>query len=146
MMTKLVIRLLETYTRMKAKAVNVRWFLGFKISLAVFIVLHTDISFASSIDDMTIGGVAHEITKSFTDLARLITAMSYLSGLGFTLNAILKFKQHINNPTQNTIGAPIALLFVGSAFLFFPSVLGMTGQTIFAGAQTTAGPLGTIIT
>jgi intracellular multiplication protein IcmD len=93
---------------------------------------------------MTIGGMASTIAGSFTSLAKLITAGSYLAGLGFSIGAIMKFKQHKDNPTQIPIGTPIALVFIAAALLFLPSILGMTGQTMFGAAGTTAGPTGTV--
>ncbi len=94
---------------------------------------------------LTIGGVASLITGSFVQLAKLITASSYLAGLGFAIGAILKFKQHKDNPTQIPVGTPIALLFISSALLFLPSILQITGNTLF-GAQggTIAGPSGIV--
>jgi intracellular multiplication protein IcmD len=93
---------------------------------------------------LTLGGMASSITKSFTSLAKLITAGSYLAGLGFSIGAIMKFKQHKDNPTQIPIGTPIALVFISAALLFLPTILGVTGQTMFGGVGTTAGPTGTI--
>jgi len=93
---------------------------------------------------LTLGGMASSITKSFTNLAKLITAGSYLAGLGFSVGAIMKFKQHKDNPTQIPIGTPIALVFIASALLFLPTILGVTGQTMFGGTGQTAGPTGTI--
>lgn len=95
--------------------------------------------------NLTIGGMASSITQSFTSLAKLITAGSYLAGLGFSIGAIMKFKQHKDNPTQIPIGTPIALVFIAAALLFLPSILGVTGSTMFgsSGGQT-AGPGGTV--
>ncbi|WP_298626801.1 type IV secretion protein IcmD [uncultured Legionella sp.] len=92
----------------------------------------------------TIGDMASTIANSFTNLAKLITAGSYLAGLGFSIGAIMKFKQHKDNPTQIPIGTPIALVFIAAALLFLPSILGMTGQTMFGEAGETAGPKGTV--
>ncbi|MCA0402781.1 MAG: type IV secretion protein IcmD [Proteobacteria bacterium] len=94
----------------------------------------------------TIGSMATSITNSFTSLAKLITASSYLAGLGFAIGAIMKFKQHKDNPTQITIGTPIALVFIAAALLFLPSILGVAGQTMFGKAGSVAGPTGTIFT
>jgi intracellular multiplication protein IcmD len=93
----------------------------------------------------TLGDMAKAITESFSNLTKLITASSYLAGLGFSIGAIMKFKQHKDNPTQTTVGAPIAMLFIASALLFLPSVLSVTSYTMF-GPQggTTAGPMGTV--
>jgi intracellular multiplication protein IcmD len=92
----------------------------------------------------TLGSVASSITKSFEPLALLITGGCYVGGLAFMVGAIMKFKQHKDNPTQITIGTPIALLLVGASLLFMPSVMGMAGMTMFGSAAKTAGPGGSI--
>lgn len=108
----------------------------------ISIALVSQEALASS--SLTLGGMASSITKSFTSLAKLITAGSYLAGLGFSIGAIMKFKQHKDNPTQIPIGTPVALVFISAALLFLPTILGVTGQTMFGQAGTTAGPTGTI--
>lgn len=102
--------------------------------------------FASQSSNMTLGSMATQITGSFAQVTKLITAGSYMAGLGFFVGAIMKFKQHKDNPTQIPIGTPIALLFIAAALLFLPTVLGITGETIFGGNQTTPGPTGTLFT
>ena len=95
----------------------------------------------------TLGDVARTITESFEDITRLITAGSYLAGLGFSIGAIMKFRQHKDNPSQIPVGTPIAMLFVASCMLFLPSILGVTGASLFGpGGGQTAGPKGTIFT
>lgn len=95
----------------------------------------------------TIGTMATQITSSFASLTKLITAMSYLAGLGFAVGAIIKFKAHKDNAAQVPIGQPIGLLMVAAALLFLPSILSITGNTLFGtGTGTTAGPTGVIIT
>ncbi|KTD45443.1 IcmD (DotP) [Legionella quinlivanii] len=102
-------------------------------------------AFASS--SLTLGGMASSITGSFASLTRLITAGSYLAGLGFSIGAIMKFKQHKDNPTQITIGTPIALVLIGAALLFLPTILGIAGATMFGGSGgQTAGPGGSVFT
>ena len=93
---------------------------------------------------LTIGDVASLLTHSFTQIARLITAGSYLAGLGFSVGAIMKFRQHKDNPTQIPVGTPIAMLFIAASLLFLPSILGVTSQTMFGQEGNTAGPLGTV--
>jgi intracellular multiplication protein IcmD len=92
----------------------------------------------------TIGSVASNITKTFANLTKLITAGSYLAGLGFSIGAIMKFKQHKDNPTQIPIGTPIALVFISAALLFLPSILDVTGATMFGTSAKTATDTGTI--
>lgn len=79
----------------------------------------------------TIGDVADNIKDSFSSLAKLITAGSYVAGMGFVLGAIFKFKAHKDNPTQIPIGTPIALLFIGAAMIFLPQIFSIGGATMF---------------
>ena len=92
----------------------------------------------------TLGDMASMITGSFTNISKLITAGSYIAGLGFAVSAIMKFKQHKDNPQQIPIGTPIGLTFIAAALLFLPSILGITGSTMFSGGGTVAGPTGTV--
>ncbi|MGQ3892568.1 type IV secretion protein IcmD [Legionella sp. CNM-4043-24] len=110
-------------------------------------LLTTGLSAASGMAsaDVSLGSAASLISQSMEPLALLITGGCYVGGLAFMVGAIMKFKQHKDNPTQVTIGTPIALLLVGAALLFMPSVMGMAGQTIFGGG-TTAGPGGSAFT
>ncbi len=110
----------------------------------IFMLLFIHCVSVSAATTMTIGNVASLVTQSFTSLAQLITASSYLAGLGFSIGAIMKFKQHKDNPTQIPVGTPIALLFIASALLFLPSILGITGNTLFGGQGSVAGPSGII--
>ena len=89
-----------------------------------------------------IGGVATQVTSNFTAIAKLITAGSYVAGMAFAVGAIVKFKAHKDNPTQIPIGTPIALLFVGAALIFVPTVFKVAGQTIFGASGKAAGVSG----
>lgn len=75
--------------------------------------------------------------SSYGNIAKLINASSYVAGFGFALGAILKFKQHKDNPTQIPIGTPIALVFIAAALLFLPSIISSTGTTIFGSTSLT---------
>src|SRR3990167_871137 len=78
-----------------------------------------------------IGTVAQNVTSNLSAIAKLITAASYVAGMAFAVGAIVKFKAHKDNPTQIPIGTPIALLFVGSALIFIPTVFKVAGGTMF---------------
>src|SRR5471030_2668897 len=69
-----------------------------------------------------IGSIATNVTHNLGAIASLITAASYVAGMAFAVGAVVKFKAHKDNPTQVTIGQPIALLFVGAALIFIPTV------------------------
>ncbi len=88
------------------------------------------------------GSVAAQVTSNMTNIAKLITAASYVAGMAFAVGAIVKFKAHKDNPTQVTIGQPIALLFVGAALIFIPTVFQVSGSTLFGSSAKVAGPSG----
>ncbi|MCW8408490.1 type IV secretion protein IcmD [Legionella sp. PATHC035] len=132
---------------MKSKLIsksNYKYWLSSFICLSLLALVSQDAAAASG-TGISVGQMASNITGSFTNLTKLITAGSYLAGLGFSIGAIMKFKQHKDNPTQIPIGTPIALVFIAAALLFLPSILGVTGATMFGGSGgTTAGPTGTV--
>jgi intracellular multiplication protein IcmD len=103
------------------------------------------IAFASAASALTLGTMAANVTDTFQQIGKLITAGSYIAGLAFSVGAIMKFKQHKDNPTQIQIGQPIGLVLIASALLFMPTLLKSLGATMF-GTATTAGPSGTTIT
>lgn len=88
----------------------------------------------------TLGGIATNLTNSFSGIAKLITGGAYLAGAAFAVGAIMKFKQHRDNPTQIPIGAPIALLFIAAALLYLPTVYKSAGKSIF-GSGSASGSL-----
>ena len=94
----------------------------------------------------TIGDMASSIYGTFTNVGLAITGGSYVAGLALAIGAIMKFKQHKDNPTQITIGTPISLVFIAAALLFLPSILSVAGFTMFGIQGTTAGPTGVTIT
>ena len=78
-----------------------------------------------------VGAIATQVTGNLGAIAQLITAGAYVAGMAFAVGAIVKFKAHKDNPTQVPIGMPIALLFIGAALIFVPSVFKSAGGTMF---------------
>ena len=119
-----------------------RYYLLFQLlCLSVIACIYHD----ASADALTLGGMASSMVSNFTSLTKLITSGSYIAGLGFSIGAIMKFKQHKDNPTQVPIGTPIALVFIAAALLFLPTILSVTGNTMFGtSGGTTAGPTGSV--
>lgn len=89
-----------------------------------------------------IGGVAGQVSSNLENIARLITGLSYVIGMALVVASLIKFKAHKDNPTQIPIGTPIALLFVGAALIFVPSVFKVGGGTLFGASGTVAGVSG----
>ncbi len=89
-----------------------------------------------------LGSVADTLVGQMSSFAKLITAGSYVAGLGFAAGAILKFKAHRDNPTQIPVGTPVALLFVAAALLFLPSLFSAAGSSLFGDSKTSGGVSG----
>lgn len=87
-----------------------------------------------------LGSMAESMRESLSKFSALIGTGSYVVGLGFAIGAIMKFKQHKDNPSNIPIGTPMALLFVAVALVFLPSLIQMTGSTMTL--QKTAGDEG----
>ena len=92
----------------------------------------------------SVGGMAGQITESFSQLTKLMTGGAYIARIGFSIGAIMKFKAHKDNPTQVTVGTPVALVFIAAALLFLPSILNIAGITMFNNTST-VGPGGATI-
>lgn len=89
-----------------------------------------------------ISSIASNVTANMAGVAKLITAGSYVAGMGFAVGAVVKFKAHKDNPTQVTIGMPITLLFVAAALMFIPGVFKTSGATLFGSGAYVAGTSG----
>lgn len=97
------------------------------------------VAIAAGIKTSGIGDVAAKVTSNLGNIAKLITAASYVAGMGFAVGSIVKFKAHKDNPTQVPIGMPVALLFVAAALIFIPSVYQASGSTLFGSSGSVAG-------
>lgn len=78
-----------------------------------------------------IGGLADNVKSQFAQIGDLILATARVAGIGFTVAAVFKFKQHKDNPTQVTIGTPFALLAVGVMLMFMKGIFDPAAQTIY---------------
>jgi intracellular multiplication protein IcmD len=105
-------------------------------NIAIVMVLFLFFCSSAYADNVSLGDIAKNIMKSFQDLGKLMLAIAYLSGFGFTISAIFKFKQHKDNPTQIPVSTPLALLIVGIVLIFLPGIIKPTGYTIFGTGAT----------
>ena len=78
------------------------------ISSLVCFILGTEVALAVS--GAGIGSVAANVRSNLGDIAKLITAASYVAGMAFAVGAIVKFKAHKDNPQQIPIGTPIGIV------------------------------------
>src|SRR3989338_3338628 len=112
--------------------------------LFLFLVLSSFLFFFPIMASAAAGGeaagtnltaIATNLTGAFTQIAKMITAGAYLAGAAFALGAIMKFKQHKDNPQQIPIGQPIALIFIAAALMFLPTLYNVAGKSLFGSAE-----------
>ena len=100
-------------------------------TLVIFSVLCLFSSVGLADSSIGIGDLADNNTEQFTQIGKLMIAISYIAGIAFAIAAIFKFKQHKDNPTQITLGTPLAMLAIGIMLVFLPLLFGPAGYTIF---------------
>ena len=121
------------------------------VMFVVFLVvgcLFADVASATA-TAKSVGSLAGGVMGSMVGIAKLIVAGAFVAGMGFAVGAILKFKQHKDNPTQVPVGTPLALIFIAAALMFLPSIFGTLGQTVFGGTTgkgSLKGSAGSFIT
>ena len=103
---------------------------------AAGLLLFAQLGYADETTQTGLGAVAQSALNVFATVVEAIAAAAYVAGVGFGIGAIMKFKQHKDNPTQIPIGTPIALLFISVALVFLPTVIDVTGKTLFKGGKT----------
>lgn len=108
----------------KAWGISALWVLGGILTAA----------FAGTAQD--IGQIAGNVQGSLPGIETMIVAVCYIGGIAFAGAAIMKFKQHKDNPQSMTLGQPIALIFIAAALIWLPQIIKTTGQTVF---KTTEG-------
>lgn len=105
--------------------------LGLYFGALVALFLISSVAFAG---DQTLGSIAGNVTGTMGDVAKLITASSYVAGVAFALLGMFKFKAHKENPTQTPLSQPIVFIAIAAGLIFLPSIIGTAGGTIFGGS------------
>tara|TARA_R110002110_G_scaffold404606_1_gene623038 strand:+ start:41722 stop:42153 length:432 start_codon:yes stop_codon:yes gene_type:complete len=101
--------------------------------LALFFI--SDMSLAADAADGSLGDIAGTVTDSMTNVSKLITATSYVAGVGFAMMGMLKFKAHKDNPTQVPLSQPIVLLVIAAGLVFLPNLISTGGSTIWGDGE-----------
>jgi len=111
--------------------------LGLYFGALIALYMISSVVFAG---DPTLSDVAKNVTGTMGDMAKLITASSYVAGVGFALMGMFKFKAHKDNATQTPLSQPIVLIAIAAGLIFLPSLIGTAGGTIFgdSGKKATA--------
>ena len=91
----------------------------------------------------TLGGIADNVQSTMNSVAKLLTAVSYVAGVGFALMGMLKLKAHKDQPTQVPLSQPLMLLAIAAGLVFLPSLISSLGATVWGGSEQNAKTQGT---
>lgn len=91
----------------------------------------------------TLGDVAGNVRDTMNNVAQLITAVSYVCGVGFAVMGMLKLKAHKEQPTQVPLSQPMVLLIIAAGLVFLPSLIKSAGSTIWSESAENANTKGT---
>ena len=91
------------------------------------------------------GAVLKHMTLAFKSIVQFILGICFLCGIGFGVTSIFKFKQHKDNPQQNTIGTALTILSLSVALVYISGFYKPLGKMMFGDNDVdryVAGPTG----
>jgi hypothetical protein len=80
--------------------------------------------------DQGFAGIMDNIVTSVDRVPGLVAGISYLLGIGFGVKAILKLREHVENPSNAPLRMPVIHGLVGGGFLALPTILSAMINTI----------------
>jgi intracellular multiplication protein IcmD len=111
-----------------------------KIFLTTLTVLGTFLLFGVEAFAQTtdLSGTTTQVRNQLPGVADLISAASYLIGIGFGLKAALKLKEHNESKGQIPLSQPVTLAVVAALLLALPTLLSVSRNSVFGtGSQGT---------
>lgn len=133
-----------TKTKPNLKQESLKLLIYFSSLFALFIVSGLVSAGGGGPTDGSLGDISQTVTDSMTNVAKLITAASYVAGVGFAMMGMLKFKAHKDNPTQVPLSQPIVLLCIAAGLIFLPNLISTSGATIWGDNVERATSTGTL--
>lgn len=93
-------------------------------------------AFASAPSAISLSSIGSNVDSSVVQLARVLTDLSLIAGIGFVMASFFKFHQHKLNPTQVPISQGITLLLIGAGLMLFPVMLPTATHAVFGSSPT----------
>ena len=123
-----------------------------KVSITLAILgslVAVTVSYASATNGLTLSGIGSNIGKSVGNIAKILSNVALIAGIGFILAAFFKFHQHKLNPTTTPLSQGITLLLIGAGLTLFPIMI-PTARNSIAGSTASistlsGGGIGTLI-
>jgi intracellular multiplication protein IcmC len=106
----------------------------FGLSLVSLLLLSSPASAVSdSAASGTLGGVINSVRDSFSNFPDILSVISYIAGLFFAVVGVFKFKDHVDNPTNNPLSAGVKRFIAGGMMFSAPFMASTLKGTLFGG-------------
>ncbi len=91
----------------------------------------TSTNVCSEAGSLSLGCIALRLASGGEVMIQLLLAIAFVSGWGFVIAAIFKFKQVRENPTQVPVSTPFAFLLTAILLIFIPGLMQTSSETVF---------------
>jgi intracellular multiplication protein IcmC len=108
------------------------------LALVVLLTMASQAEAAGS----TLGtAISTNLLPSLTNIPFVLSMVAYLSGLYFAIVGVFKFKDHVDNPTQNPLSAGVKRFLAGGMMLSGPAMYDALHGSLFGsgGTELSAG-------
>ena len=117
--------------KIKIKIKKVLKVLGYIAGISVLALLVSDPAMAQGLDKITA-----PIKAQLPGVSDVLSAVAYVSGIGFGIKGALKLKEHNESKGQVPLSAPITLFIVAGMLLALPTMLSISTEAVFGGGNT----------
>lgn len=107
--------------------------IGLFVIIMMTVFIHADPVWAQAAGDGTLGKVVTNTMRSFSSTPGLLTGLCYLMGLYLGIVAIMKLKEHVENPGNHPMWDSMKRFLTGGAFFALPTVVSAAYNTVARG-------------
>lgn len=99
-------------------------FYGFSAFFAA-LLLAPELASAAPATGSTLGGVIDNLIDNTSNMTFLLSGFAYLTGLVFGFMAIMKFKDHVEDPRSTPIWDPMKRVIIAGSMFALPTIISM---------------------
>lgn len=104
---------------------------------SIIVILIPVISIATG----NLNAVADNLLSHLGSVYTLIGMANYVAGFCFLCVSVFKFKQHKDNPTQQTIGNPLMYLLLAILLMYMANIIKPIGDSLFNSGDVIFGKI-----
>ncbi len=101
-------------------------------------LLVTGSAMAQATSGVSLTTIGDNVGSAVSSLAKILSNVALIAGIGFILAAFFKFHQHKLNPTQVPISQGVTLLIIGAGLTLFPIIIPSTTKLISKTAKVSS--------